>query len=65
MAAQFVKDQSVLVADGLTRPRIAVRLTDRTGRPIPHGAVGEFSITAPYRPAVEVDAEQAAQLSGA
>ena len=47
MKAQFIKDQSVLVADGITRPRIAVRLTDRTGEPIQHGSVGDFSVTAP------------------
>lgn len=64
MRAQFLKDQSILLADGVTRPRIAVRLTDRLGKPIQHGAVGDFSVTEPYRPAVEVDAEQARQLSG-
>ena len=64
MKAQFIKDQSVLLADGITRPRIAVRLTDRTGKPIQHGAVGDFSVTAPYAPAIEADAQQASQLSG-
>ena len=64
MKAQFIKDQSVLVADGITRPRIAVRLTDRAGKPIQHGSVGDFSVTAPYAPAIEVDAQQASQLSG-
>ena len=64
MNAQFLKDQSVLLADGVTRPRIAVRLTDRNGKPIQHGAVGDFSVTDPYRPAVEIDAQQASQLSG-
>ena len=64
MTAQFLKDQSVLLADGVTRPRIAVRMTDRNGKPIQHGAVGDFSVTDPYRPAVEVDAQQANQLSG-
>ena len=64
MKAEFIKDLSVLVADGITRPRIAVRLTDRTGKPIQHGSVGDFSVTAPYAPAVEVDAQQASQLSG-
>ncbi len=62
--AQFVKDRSVLVADGVTRPRIAVRLTDRNGKPIPHGSVGAFEVTDPYRPAIEIDAQQANQLSG-
>ena len=64
MTAQFLKDQSLLLADGVTRPRIAVRMTDRNGKPIQHGAVGDFSVTDPYRPAVEVDAQQANQLSG-
>ncbi|MGL5837677.1 MAG: hypothetical protein ACRCY3_04165 [Sphingorhabdus sp.] len=62
--AQFIKERSVLVADGVTRPRIAVRLTDRNGKPIPHGSVGDFQVTDPYRPAVEIDAQQANQLSG-
>lgn len=62
--AQLLKDKSLLLADGVTRPRIAVRLTDRNGRPIPHGAVGDFQIADPYRAAVEIDAQQASQLSG-
>ncbi len=64
MQAQLLKAQSVLVADGVTRPRIAVRLTDRSGKPIQHGSVGDFQVSAPYMPAVEVDAQQANQLSG-
>ncbi len=64
MKAEFIKDQSVLLADGVTRPRIAVRLTDRSGKPIQHGSVGDFGVTAPYAPAIEVDAQQASQLSG-
>ncbi len=62
--AQFLRDKSLLVADGVTRPRIAVRLTDRNGLPIQHDAVGKFTVNDPYQPAVEVDAQQAAQLSG-
>jgi uncharacterized repeat protein (TIGR01451 family) len=62
--AQMIKDRSVLLADGVTRPRIAVRLTDRNSKPIPHGSVGDFQVTEPYRPAVEIDAQQASQLSG-
>jgi uncharacterized repeat protein (TIGR01451 family) len=64
MKAQFIKEQSILVADGVTRPRIVVRLTDRTGKPVQHGSVGDFRVSDPYRPAVETDAEQANQLSG-
>lgn len=62
--AELLKDKSILIADGVTRPRIAVRLTDRNGKPIQHSAVGDFGLTDPYRPAVEVDAQQASQLSG-
>jgi uncharacterized repeat protein (TIGR01451 family) len=64
MHAQLIKDRSILLADGVTRPRLAVRLTDRTGRPIQHGATGDFSVSDPYRPAIELDAQQASQLSG-
>lgn len=62
--ATLVKERSALVADGVTRPRIAVRLTDRNGKPIQHGSVGDFGLTDPYRAAIEVDAQQANQLSG-
>jgi uncharacterized repeat protein (TIGR01451 family) len=64
MHADFVKEQSVLNADGVTRPRIAVRFTDRNGKPMPHGSVGDFSVNQPYAPAIEVVAQQANQLSG-
>ena len=61
---QLLKDRSVLVANGITRPVIAVRLTDRDGRPVHHGVTGAFAVPAPYTPAIEVDAQQAEQLSG-
>ncbi len=62
--AEFLRDKSVLVADGVTRPVIAVRLTDRHGKPIHHDVIGDFEVPAPYYPAVEVDAQQARQLAG-
>lgn len=62
--AEYLRDRSLLVADGVTRPVIAVRLTDRDGKPIHNGLVGDFSVPAPYYPAVEADAQQARQLSG-
>ncbi|ABF53042.1 DUF11 domain-containing protein [Sphingopyxis alaskensis] len=64
MRAALVREKSVLVADGVTRPVIAVRLTDRDGKPIRAGLTGDFSVPAPYYPAVEADAQQARQLSG-
>jgi hypothetical protein len=62
--AQLLKTRSVLVADGVTRPVLAVRLTDREGRPVRHGLIGDFEVPAPYHPAVEADAQQARQLAG-
>lgn len=62
--AEFVREKSVLVADGVTRPVIAIRLTDRDGKPAHHGTTGDFSVPAPYAPAVEVDAQAARQLAG-
>jgi len=62
--AEFLRDRSVLVADGVTRPVIAVRLTDRDGKPVHHGLVGDFSVPAPYYPAVVADAQAARQLAG-
>lgn len=64
MRAALIREQSVLVADGVTRPVIAVRLTDREGKPVRHGLTGDFAVPAPYAPAVEVDAQQARQLAG-
>lgn len=64
MNAQLLKAESVLSADGIIRPRIAVRLTDRAGHPVQHGAVGDFTVNAPYTAAIDADAQQAEQLSG-
>lgn len=64
MRAALIREKSVLVADGVTRPVIAVRLTDRDGKPIRAGLTGDFSVPSPYYPAVEADAQQARQLSG-
>lgn len=64
MNAELLRDKSMLVADGVTRPVIAVRLTDRDGRPVKNGLVGDFSVPSPYYPAIEADAQQSRQLSG-
>ena len=64
MQATVVRERSLLVADGVTRPVIAVRLTDRNGRPIRQGQVGDFAVVPPHRAAAELDSEQARQLSG-
>ena len=62
--AELLRDRSILVADGVVRPVIAMRLTDRDGRPVRHGVTGDFEVPAPYYPAVEADAQQARQLAG-
>ena len=49
--AEFVPDASTLAADGKTRPVIALRLFDRSGKPARTGIVGDFRVTAPYRSA--------------
>ncbi len=64
MRASLIREKSVLVADGVTRPVMSVRLTDRDGKPIRAGLTGDFSVPAPYYPAVEADAQQARQLAG-
>ncbi|PKP88804.1 MAG: hypothetical protein CVT78_01160 [Alphaproteobacteria bacterium HGW-Alphaproteobacteria-17] len=64
MRATLIREKSRLVADGVTRPVIAVRFTDRSGKPVRAGLTGDFSVPAPYYPAVEADAQQARQLSG-
>ncbi|HEX6377227.1 MAG TPA: hypothetical protein VFZ91_16065 [Allosphingosinicella sp.] len=64
MRAELLRDKSLLVADGVSRPVLAVRLTDRDGRPVRHGLTGDFDVPAPYYPAVEADAQQARQLAG-
>ncbi len=64
MRATLIRERSVLIADGVTRPVIAVRLTDRDGKPVRAGLTGDFNVPAPYYPAVEADAQQARQLAG-
>lgn len=62
--ATLIREQSVLVADGITKPVITLRITDRNGRPVHHGLTGDIQLPAPYAPAVEAGAEQARQLAG-
>ncbi|MEM8694422.1 MAG: hypothetical protein AAGE05_00180 [Pseudomonadota bacterium] len=62
--AELIPERSRLIADGVSRPLIAVRLTDRDGQPVHHGLTGDFAVPSPYFPAVEADAQQARQLAG-
>ena len=62
--AELVEEQSVLVADGVRGPVLAVRMLDRSGRPVRAGVGGEYSISAPYLPAASLAGEQARQFAG-
>ena len=62
--AVFDAASSRLVADGLTRPLIAVRVTDKTGRPVRAGTLIPFTVDQPYTAAVEAELEQGRQLAG-
>ena len=62
--ARVMAQQSHLVADGRTRPVIAVRLADRNGRPVHAGVSGDFTLSAPYESAEALDALQSRALSG-
>ncbi|WP_374530974.1 hypothetical protein [Novosphingobium sp.] len=61
---ELVPDQSVLIADGTTKPVLALRILDRNGRPVHAGLTGELSISAPYESADALDAMQSRALSG-
>lgn len=61
--AELIAASSNLVADGETRPTIAVRMTDRHGRPLRDGISGQFAIKAPYESAQAIDTLQLRQLS--
>ncbi|MFQ5610352.1 MAG: OmpA family protein, partial [Woeseiaceae bacterium] len=52
---ELVADASTLIADGKTKPVIAVRLFDRQGNPARAGMVGAFRVAAPFRSWWEVE----------
>ena len=52
---EIVRDMSVLVADGKTRPVVAVRFFDRTGERTRMGSAGTFRVSSPYRSWWEVE----------
>ena len=62
--ARFDRASSRLVADGITRPLIAVRVTDAAGRPVRAGTLVPFAVDAPYAPAIDVGQDQGRQLAG-
>ncbi|MES2754009.1 MAG: hypothetical protein V4659_05030 [Pseudomonadota bacterium] len=62
--AVFDTARSRLVADGLTRPLLAVRVTDAGGHPVRAGTLVAFRVEAPHTAALEADLQQARQLAG-
>lgn len=61
---ELVREKSRLVADGSTRPVLALRILDRNGRPVHAGLTGEFRLNAPYESAEALDAMQQRALTG-
>ncbi len=61
---ELVTDQSNLIADGRTRPVVAVRVLDRNNRPLREGVSGDFMLNAPYESAEQIDRQQLNQLTG-
>ncbi|KRB86486.1 hypothetical protein ASE00_07245 [Sphingomonas sp. Root710] len=62
--AEYLPARSHLIADGISHPTIAVRLTDRDGAPVRKGTPVSFEIDQPYMAAVEGDAQDAKPLEG-
>jgi len=60
----FLPEQSQLIADGRTRPVMAVRVLDRNNRPLREGLSGSFTLNAPYESAEQIDRQQLNQLTG-
>ncbi|MEL6226457.1 MAG: hypothetical protein AAFR01_05485, partial [Pseudomonadota bacterium] len=61
---ELVPELSNLVADGRTRPVVAIKVLDRNGRPLREGISGEFSLNSPYESAEQLDRQQLNQLTG-
>jgi uncharacterized repeat protein (TIGR01451 family) len=61
---EFVPEQSRLIADGKTRPIIAIRFLDKDGYKMRRGASGEFQLNPPYQSAERLDAIQRDPLGG-
>lgn len=61
---ELLPAQSTLIADGRTRPVVAIRVLDRNGRPLREGISGSFTLNAPYQSAEQIDRQQLNQLTG-
>lgn len=63
--ASLVADRSIAVADGRTKPVIAIRLEDEAGHPIHKGRLVNISVSEPYRLAQTAEQEFQAPVSAA
>lgn len=61
---ELVPEKSVLVADGMTRPVIALRMLDRFGAPVRDGVSGDVLINSPYMSWQQQQETQRRQLAG-
>ena len=61
---ELVPELSNLVADGRTRPVVAIRVLDRNDKPLREGVSGNFQLSAPYESAEQLDRQQLNQLTG-
>ena len=63
--AKAVIDEKLsrLLADGKTKPMIAVRMLDDAGKPVRRGVTGEFEINAPYQSAEQFEQIQREPLA--
>ena len=60
--AELDRAASILIADGTTRPIIALRMVDAYGQPARPGTLGGWSINEPYRSWWEVESRDDNQL---
>lgn len=61
---EFLADKSRLIADGSSRPIIALRILDRTGRPVHSGLTGDVQLSAPYESAEALQNRQSMSITG-
>lgn len=61
---ELVTAQSRLIADGSTRPVLALRILDRSGRPVRAGLTGDFRLSSPYESAEALEELQERSLTG-
>ncbi|MEW4448159.1 hypothetical protein [Qipengyuania sp. JC766] len=64
MRAEVVLEESRLIADGSTPPVLALRMTDRFGKPVHAGVAGRLELASPYQAKSAIAAQQNAELTG-